>query len=328
MKVPGTRAPLFERFLAEITNEKLDLMIPEDQRLSRFFQRMFGYMLTGSTSEHALFFGYGAGANGKTVCVNTLRCVMGDYAIAAPSDVFLASKNERHPTELADLRGARLVVASEIDKGQHWNESRLKALTGGDPVKARFMRQDFFQFTPIFKPLMMGNHRPSLHGVDEAIRRRMYLLPFEVVIDKGKRDKRLTEKLQEEGPAILRWAIDGCLEWQRTGLKPPERVVEATNDYLNEQDVFEQWLDERCIRDVNAQELSGGLFAEWRWWAGERGEVVGSQKAFAAVLTDRGFKHKRTNVGGAFLGLKLRRPPTPEPPPPDQVPDDGQEPDE
>ena len=148
----------------------------------RYLRRVAGYCLTGLTTEHALFFLWGTGANGKSVFVKTLAGIMGDYAVTAPMTTFVVTRSEQHPTNLAMLRGARLVVATETEAGQRWAEARIKMMTGGDRIAARFMRGDFFEFTPQFKLVIVGNHRPSLRGVDEAIRRRLHLIPFTVTI--------------------------------------------------------------------------------------------------------------------------------------------------
>ena len=157
---PGGECPLWWEFLERVTDGNQDL--------ESYLQRVVGYCLTGLTSEHVLFFLYGTGANGKTVFINTIAGMMGDYAVTAAMEMFLASHGERHPTELAMLRGARLVVASETEDGRRWSEAKIKALTGGDKIAARFMRQDFFEFTPQFKLMIAGNHKPSLRSVDEA----------------------------------------------------------------------------------------------------------------------------------------------------------------
>src|SRR6185369_288445 len=158
------------QFLAEITGDDIELQ--------RFLQRIAGYSLTGSTREHALFFFYGPGGNGKGVFLNTLSAILADYAAVAPMEAFIATQGERHPTDLAGLRGARLVTSQETEEGRRWAESKIKALTGGDPITARFMRQDFFTYQPAFKLVVAGNHKPGLRGVDEAIRRRFHLVPF------------------------------------------------------------------------------------------------------------------------------------------------------
>src|SRR5262249_36928820 len=150
----------------------------------------------------------------------------------APIETFTAAQNERHPTDLAGLRGSRLVTSIETEEGRRWADSKIKTLTGGDKIAARFMRQDFFEFVPNFKLLIAGNHKPGLRSVDEAIRRRFHLVPFSVVIPPEQRDKSLGDRLRSEWPGILAWMIDGCIEWQRCGLAPPEAVTSATAAYL------------------------------------------------------------------------------------------------
>jgi putative DNA primase/helicase len=184
---PSGRCPIFLAFLTRIT--------AGDPELIAYLRRVLGYALTGITREHALFFGYGTGANGKSVLLSTVAGILGDYHKTAPIETFTASNVDRHPTDLAMLRGARLVTATETEEGRQWAESRIKSLTGGDRVSARFMRQDFFEFMPQFKLFIAGNHRPGLRSVDEAIRRRFHLIPFAVTIPAEERDSELTEKL-------------------------------------------------------------------------------------------------------------------------------------
>jgi putative DNA primase/helicase len=221
---------------------------------------VLGYGLTGLTREHALFFGYGTGANGKSVLLSTVAGILGEYHKTAPIETFTASNADRHPTDLASLRGARLVTATETEEGRRWAESRIKQLTGGDTVAARFMRQDFFEYRPAFKLIIAGNHKPSLRSVDEAIRRRFHLIPFAVTIPPEERDGDLTEKLKDEWPGILAWLIEGCLEWQAESLLPPKAVVEATDAYLTAEDAMAAWLDEKCEHDPNAWTSSTYLF--------------------------------------------------------------------
>jgi putative DNA primase/helicase len=170
----GGTCPIWERFIDDITGG--------DTKLAGFLQRVIGYSLTGLTIEHALFFCYGTGANGKSVLINTISWIAVGYHKTAPIETFTQSSSERHPTDLAGLQGARIVTAVETEQGRRWAATRIKALTGGDPISARFMRQDFFEFTPQFKLLIAGNHKPSLRSVDEAIRRRLHLIPFNVTI--------------------------------------------------------------------------------------------------------------------------------------------------
>ena len=225
---PGGECPTWHAFLDRVT--------AGDKELQSFLQRVAGYSLTGITTEHALFFLYGKGANGKSVFVNTIAGILADYHKTAPIETFTAAHGDRHPTDLAMLRGARAVTATETEEGRKWAESRIKALTGGDRISARFMRQDFFEYTPQFKLIIAGNHKPGLRSVDEAIRRRFNLVPFTVTIPPDERDPKLTEKLKAEWPGILQWMVEGCLEWQRIGLAPPKVVAEATAAYLEAED--------------------------------------------------------------------------------------------
>jgi putative DNA primase/helicase len=283
----------------------LDRIMARDYERVSFLQRLFGYCLTGLTIEQILAFLYGTGANGKSVLIYTIGGILHDYAGTAPMETFIVSSGERHPTELAGLQGARFVSAIETEYGRRWAESKIKALTGGDRIAARYMRQDFFEFTPQFKLIVAGNHKPGLRSVDEAIRRRIHLIPFNVTIPEGERDKDLSHKLKAEWPRILQWGIEGCLTWQRQGLSPPKVVCDATNEYLAAEDALGRWLEDRCLLGADYSSSSSVLFADWREWADLSGEYIGSQKAFSQRLEERGFQRHRTGVRRSFLGLKL-----------------------
>lgn len=277
-----------------------------DDDLQAYLQRMAGYCLTGATSAHALFFLYGTGANGKSVFVNVLATILGDYATNAPMDTFMEARGDRHPTDLAGLRGARFVASVETEQGRRWNESKIKAITGGDKVSARFMRQDFFEYTPQFKLVIAGNHKPAIRNVDEAMKRRMHLIPFTVTIPPERRDLKLTERLLAERDGILAWALAGCLQWQRTGLQPPASVVSATEEYFEAEDAQGQWIGERTEPNPNAFELTRDLYLDWKDWADGNGEFVGSIKRFSADLSARGYPQKRNGSGQrGFVGLRL-----------------------
>ena len=243
-------------------------------------QRVVGYCLTGLTSEQALFFIYGTGGNGKGVFTTTLSGILADYHRAAPIETFTASRYDRHPTELARLRAARVVTSVETEEGRRWAESRIKSLTGGDIVTAHFMRQDDFEYLPQFKLVIAGNHKPGLRSVDEAIRRRFNLLPFTITIPPEERDLELVEKLKIERSGILGWAIEGCLAWQRKGLDPPVVVVEATVAYLEAEDAIAIWLDERCEVAPEFSASSTALYASWQDWAEKGGEAGFPKKSF------------------------------------------------
>ncbi|MGP8252715.1 MAG: phage/plasmid primase, P4 family [Terracidiphilus sp.] len=294
---PGGDCPQWRKVLTDIT--------AGDKDLQRFLQRMCGYVLTGLTRDQALFFLYGTGANGKGVFVNTIAGLMGDYAKTAPIETFIASHNESHPTDLAGLHGARMVSATETEDGRRWAESKIKALTGGDAIAARFMRQDFFKYTPQFKLVISGNHRPGLRSVDEAMRRRMNLVPFSVTIPADKRDPQLTEKLRKEWGGILAWTVEGCLMWQKVGLMQPKAVSMATESYLAAEDALGRWLDECTVKSANAKVESGELFRNWCGWAANAGEYLGSQKRFSQNLEARGYAASRTKFKRVFVGLRL-----------------------
>lgn len=294
---PRWTAPrLWLKFLSEATGGDIPLVA--------YLQRVAGYCLTGSTNAHALFFLFGGGKNGKSVFLNTVARVVGDYAVTASMDTFTASKGDRHPTDLARLDGPRLVTASETEEGRAWAESRIKQLTGGDRIAARYMRQDFFEFSPVFKLVIAGNFQPQLHNVDEAMRRRFHMIPF--VHIPANPDPRLEEKLVAEHPQILAWMIEGARTWARRGLERPDAVIDASDRYFEEQDLFGHWLEECCVRRAGVVARSGDLFASWRDFARRNGEDAGTQKGMAGALRKRGFQSAR-QAGGtrAWQGLRL-----------------------
>jgi putative DNA primase/helicase len=294
----GGECPRWLKFLDRIT--------AGNHELQSFLQRVIGYSLTGITIEHSLFFCYGTGANGKSVFVRTNTELLGDYAKTAPTSTFTATNTEQHPTDLAGLRGVRFVSATETEEDTRWAEAKIKSLTGGDRIAARFMRQDFFEYVPQFKLFVAGNRKPGLRSVDEAIRRRLHLIPFTVTIPEGERDLRLADKLKAEWPGILRWAIEGCLAWQREGLNPPAVVRNATSDYFAAEDAIGRWLEDRCITGAGYWTPVASLFANWQRWSAQTGEQEGSQKRFTQQLEARGFQRHRTARGRGFMGIALR----------------------
>ena len=302
---PGGDCQTWRQFIDEVTGG--------DKELEFYLQRMVGYALTGSTQEHALFFLYGTGANGKSVFVNTLATILGDYATNAPMDTFMETRTDRHPTDMAGLRGARFVAAIETEQGKRWAESKLKNLTGGDKISARFMRQDFFKFFPQFKLFVAGNHKPAIRNIDEAMKRRLHLIPFTITVPPERRDKNLQQKLLAERDGILAWAVQGCLDWQRHGrLRPPQRVVDATEEYFEAEDALGRWLDERCVRETCAKSLTAELFNDWKQWAEAAGEFVGAQRRFSDQLITRGLEKWRNGMGvRGFQGIGLKHPSIP-----------------
>jgi len=290
--------PTWLQFLREATGG--------DDGLIRFLQQWFGYCLTGHTYEHALVFLYGPGGNGKGVLLGTIASVMGSYAATAALDTFTATRGERHPTDLAMLDGARLVQTNETEEDRAWAEARVKTLTGGDAVTARYMRQDFFTYLPQFKLVISGNHQPALRNVDDAARRRFNVVPF--LFKPPNPDPLLGQKLRNEWPAILRWMIDGGLDWQRCGLVRPQVILDATEQYFAEQDLFSQWLEECCEARDGVGERISDLFACWRAFAQARSDEPHNAKWLSMALERRGFERAKDCAlfrGRGFRGVQL-----------------------
>ncbi|HEY1433213.1 MAG TPA: phage/plasmid primase, P4 family [Stellaceae bacterium] len=295
---PQGDCPLFKAFLRRILND--------DAELIAFVKRTIGYCLTGDTSEQVILFNHGLGQNGKTVLMSTIAGMLGSYCLSASIETFTESRSDRHPTELARLQGARLVIATETEANRYWAESRLKELTGGERITARYMHKDFFTFQPKFKPWISGNHRPRLHSIGQAMRRRVFLIPFEVTIPDKDRDFGLTEKLKAEWPGILAWAIEGCLEFQAVGLQPARAVVQATDAYFSEEDAYANWLMECCEIDYSSQVQSMALFSSWSDWAEHNQRPRDSLKRFYAEMGRLGHIPTHVRTGSVFKGLRIK----------------------
>jgi putative DNA primase/helicase len=288
--------PRWLQFLAETTGD--------DGELIRFLQQFCGYSLTGVTREHAL---YGPGGNGKSVFLNTITSILNGYSVTSAMETFTASTGDKHPTDLAMLAGARLVTASETEEGRAWAEARIKTLTGGDPITARFMRRDFFTYVPTFKLIMIGNHKPVLHNVDEATKRRINIVPF--TLKPANPDRELEQKLMQEAPGILQWMIQGCLDWRQNGLIRPASVIEATAEYFSDQDLFRHWMQEECICEpgnMDRSESSSSLFKSWSDFAKAGGHKPGTTSTFKDNLTAAGFRFYRSEKAREFFGICLR----------------------
>lgn len=295
----------------------LDSATGGDEQLKAYLQRVAGYCLTGSIEEHCILFFYGPGGTGKTLFLLLIQDLLGDYAINAPMNAFTFTTGERHPTEMARMVGARVVTASEVDEGVRWDEGKLKAISGGDKITAHFMRQDDFTFEPQFKLLLAGNHRPRMRSADDAMRRRMQVIPFK---HKPKDvDKQLREKLRKELSGILRWAVQGELERHRLGgLNPPKAVQSATDDYFQAENTLGKWLDERCRTahaerpedqcNPNAWMQTTALYSDYAEWSQRVREYVLPERTFVQKLEGLGIqpaRHPRTRHRG-FRGIQLR----------------------
>jgi len=295
---PAADAPLWDAFLAQI--------LP-DAAVRAFLQRAVGYSLTGDVSEQVLFLLYGTGANGKSTFIEILRDMLADYARQAEFSTFLARESDTIRNDLARLRGARFVSAVEAADGRRFSEALVKSLTGGDMIVARFLHREYFEFRPTFKLFLACNHLPRIRATDAAIWRRVRLIPFAVTIPEAERHRTLPERLRRELPGILAWAARGCLDWQANGLQPPEPVLNATENYREEQDQLAGFLKDRCVIEATLSVGATELYAAYQTWCEKNGERPDTQRAFGSRLTERGFSAERSTVTGRIVrhGLAL-----------------------
>jgi putative DNA primase/helicase len=287
----------------------LEQIMAGDQDLIRFLQKFVGYTLAGDTSEQCLVFEYGSGANGKSTFTETIAAMLGNYARRTPVETLLERFRDQASTDLAALAGARMVIASEIPLGRRLNEGLVKDMTGGDTISARFLYRDSFTFQPCFKLWMYGNHKPKILGTDDGIWRRMRLVPFTITIPPEKQDLKLRQKLLDELPGILAWAVEGCLAWQREGLGLPAAVREATASYRAESDVLAAFLEECTVTETTASVQVGELKRVYDEWCKTNGErTTQSSNALGRALTERGFDRFRKGSLTYYLGLGLTIP--------------------
>lgn len=296
--------PIWANFMRQVTGN--------DKGIERLLQQWFGLTLTGDTREQKLAFIYGRGRNGKGVFVRQMAGILKDYAHRAQPETFTKGLN-RHPTELASMLGKRLVYCSETESGNTWAETRIKDITGGDKLTARFMRQDEFEFQPEFKLVISGNYQPQIESADEAMRNRFFVVPFDQVFSGSKADHQLDAKLEAEWPGILAWAIVGCLDWQRNGLIIPDKVRAATDTYFEDQDVFKQWLDDETTEAGGLSDTNTRLMQSWTAYAKEHGELAGNARQFAERMRRAGFSgphptRKDNKSVRVFRGLKALMP--------------------
>lgn len=295
---PDATCPRFRAFLERI--------LPDDD-IRAFVQRAAGYSLTALAVENVLLVCLGRGANGKSTLMERLLRLFGGYGSSAPPRLLVVEKHLQHPTAIADLHGRRLVVSQEVDEGHRLDEALVKQLTGGDRLTARRMREDFWTFTPTHTLWLACNHKPVIRGTDEGVWRRIRLIPFAVTIPEEERDPHLGEKLDAELPGILRWAVEGCLAWQREGLAAPKAVTLATSDYRRESDIVGQWIEERCATGPGHRARSTELYGDYLAWCSANGIPSPlSLKALAGKLGDRGFDRSENHRGQAqWTGLAL-----------------------
>jgi putative DNA primase/helicase len=285
----------------------VDKIMGGDKDLIRFLQRAVGYSMSGLTTEQCLFFLFGMGSNGKSTFLKTLEQLLDGYAASCQPDTLMSKKAEGGVNnDIARLRGARFVSTIEAEEGKRFAEALIKQMTGDDTLVARFLFQEHFEYRPQFKIWLAANHKPIIRGDDHAIWRRIRLIPFAVTIADNEKDKDLAAKLVKERAGILRWAIEGCLAWQREGLSPPASVSGATDSYRAEMDVFGAWLKECCETHGSFEESVKTLFESYRRWCDETEIHTHSKMKFSLKLKERGFRHEHTRHGAVYHGLKVR----------------------
>lgn len=287
----------------------LDRIMGGDQEMIGFLQRAVGYSLTGSVKEQCLFVCYGAtGGNGKSTFLDTIRAVVGDYAVHTRADTFMKdARKSGIPNDIAALRGARLVTASEPEQGAVLDESIIKEMTGDNAMTARFLNREFFTFAPTFKVWLATNHRPVIRSTGRATWRRMRLIPFEVSIPEAEWDRELLPRLLAERAGILRWAVHGCGDWFAGGLRPPARVTEATNAYRQDMDILGEFIAERCVIGETERVANAELYRSFASWQRDTGEAVRSQRWLTRALQDRAYKREdRKDLGCRWEGIGLK----------------------
>jgi putative DNA primase/helicase len=294
---PAAACPAWDAFLARI--------LP-DEPVRAFVRRAAGYSLTGLTGERVLFVLFGAGRNGKSTLLETLREVFGDYATVAPAELLLVKRHEGIPNDLARLRGARFVTAAETDEGRRLAEGVVKQVTGGDTITARFLHAEFFDFKPQLKLWLSTNHKPVIRGTDAGIWDRIRLIPFTVRIPDGEVDPGLPATLRAEAPGIFNWLLGGLAEWRERGLAPPEPVLAATDGYRQEMDVLGAFLDEACLEGPQLRATAKALYGAYSAWCERTGEQPENQRTFGMRLAERGFTRRKWGSGWSWYGIGLR----------------------
>ena len=313
---PDATAPRWFQFLEQV--------FEGDQDLIQFVQRAAGYSLLGVQPEHVMLILHGGGRNGKGIFLETLRNVLGDdYARTAPVSMLLARDQEGIPNDLAGLKGTRLVMASEPNEGRRLDEGKIKALTGGDTMTARFMRGEFFDFRPGFTLWLSTNHRPVIRGTDEGIWSRLRLVPFGVrfylpdepmpegLPDDCRADMKLADQLRKEYAGILTWMVKGCLNWQQLGsLGTPEKVRKATQAYREQEDVLGSFLRDCCALEPTASAAAKDLYQAYKDWTEASGERQISQIVLGKRLQEKGLDSAILGSGRsryrAWLGIRLQ----------------------
>jgi putative DNA primase/helicase len=298
---PLATAPRWERFLYEVFGG--------DSEIIEYVQRAVGYSLTGDTREQCFFLLCGSGANGKTTFLETIVRLLGTHASTAAFSAFLVQHNQGGPrNDLAALCGARFVKAAEAEHKARLDEAVMKQLTGEDTISVRFLFREVFEYRPQFKIWLATNHKPAIWETSDAIWRRIKLIEFNRQFAGLLADVALRRKLQMELPGILAWAVRGCLEWQKYGLREPQRISRATLGYRQESDQVGRFFKDRCDLQPARQTPAKELYDDYVLWCGRQHETPAANNLFAVKLAERGIEgiqRKRESGGVVYRGLGL-----------------------
>lgn len=279
---PAATCPKWQTFLDRIFNH--------DAELIEYMQKAVGYSLTGSTKQQVWFLCFGHGANGKSVFINTMLELLSDYGAQAAPDLLLQSKQQRHPAEFADLKGKRMVVSQESDEGRLLAEAAIKQMTGGDTMTARHLYGHFFEFKSTHKLWLATNHRPAVRDTTESTWRRLKLIPFEVTIPEPERNHNLQDELRAEFQGILLWAVQGCLKWQKCGLKDAAAIIRATDLYRKDSDTIGNFIGECAQKSPGQHVKQSTIYERYTAWALNSGCRPLSSKRFREALEERGYR--------------------------------------
>lgn len=298
------KAPRWESYLSEVMLDDADMV--------DYLRRLVGYAITGETSEQCFTVLWGSGANGKTVFTSTLQEVFQAIAVTTPFSTFEQKASGGIPNDVAALRAARLVFASEGNAGKPMDEALLKQITGRDPVTARFLRKEYFTFVPRFQIFLATNAKPKFVGADEGLWRRVKMVAWNRYFAPHERDAGIFNALLQEAEGILAWAVRGSVSWYAEGLQDPPAIKEATREYKANSDVLAGFLPGVYIRDENASEIPGKtVFDSYLEWAAEENlkpsEIV-KRTSFYSMMEERGVARHAVRNGAAFSGIRRARP--------------------
>jgi len=294
---PAADCPQWKQFIREIMNYKTDIIT--------FLQTAAGWAMTGDNSEQVMFILFGSGANGKTTFLNTLMYILGDYALATPTETFMKKSGDQNTNDIARLRGTRFVTTTEAEQGRRLSEPIIKKITGNDQMTARFLYGEYFCFAPTFKIWMATNHKPVIKGTDYGIWRRIRLIPFTTRIEEGKQDKHLELKLKQEASGILNWLLEGIERWKREKLQAPPAILNATDEYRGEMDVIGNFLNECCVQEKEATIRIRELYKAYADWCDENNEHAVSERFLSMRLKEMGFSQGRTSEARFWVGIGL-----------------------